>query len=171
MGVNLSNNKCLNYGIFVLLISVPIDNYAQSIKRQCISSYGSSGVTENVFIGQTVGQPFNTSLGSNSITVSQGFQQSNNFVVEEFSGPALNNLNVSVFPNPTSRSITIASKEALETSYIQVTDINGKRLFSEKVPNLIHHTINCSSWVNGVYMITIFDSFQNNKTLKLLISK
>jgi len=167
----LLNKKWFWYGTFAVLISLTQDAYAQSIKRQCISSYGSSVVTENILISSTAGQSFNTAVSSAAVTVSQGFQQPNTFSLKEISNPALNNLNLLVYPNPASRSITITSEKEIEQSVIQVTDINGKYLFSEKVPNLLSHTINCASWVNGVYLITIYDSLQNTKTLRLIISK
>ena len=84
---------------------------------------------------------------------------------------AMSNFSVLVYPNPANSSITISSNEEIEKSMIQVTDISGKYIFSQKVQNLISHNINCASWVNGVYLITIYDSMQNSKTLRLIISK
>ncbi len=157
--------------IFTLFVSAALQPQAQSIRRQCISSYGSSVVTENVIIGQTAGQSFSTMGNLSTASVSQGFQQPNTFVVEEIVNLVRPSLNVSVYPNPASRSITIASEEELKSSIIRVTDINGKSLFYEKVANLSTHNINCASWLSGIYLITILDSDQNSKTLKLIISK
>jgi len=168
---NLLNKKWLWYGIFAGFISLTNETYAQSIKRQCISSYGSSVLIENVLIGQTAGQSFNTDMSSAGVTVSQGFQQPNIFSLKEIGDLSSKNLNLLVYPNPASHSITITSENEIEQSLIRVADINGKYLLSEKVPNLSSHTMNCASWANGVYLITIQDSQQNTKTLRLIISK
>lgn len=162
----------LFFRVLILLIGMtPMFIHAQSIKRQSISSYGSSTILENVLIGQTAGQSFNTMVSSGGSTILQGFQQPQTFVVEEIVSPSSKNLEVSVYPNPADRMITIESKIEIEQSYIQVTDVTGKKIFSEKVPALQTHQINCLSWGSGAYYITISDSRQYSKTMKLIISK
>jgi hypothetical protein len=167
----LLNRKWLGYGIFAALLMLPLNNYAQSIKRQSISSYGSSVVTENVLIGQTAGQSYHTAVSVGGTTVSPGFQQPQLFSVKEIGDPVFRTLDVMVYPNPASHSITISSEKEIEQSIIRVTDINGKYLLSEKVPVLFSYTMDCASWANGVYLITIQDSQKNTKTLRLIISK
>lgn len=157
-------------GFFAVFTALSNEGDAQSLKRQVISSYGSSGVAENIWFGQTAGQSFHTAAGSIGVTVSQGFQQPVLFSLKEIGDPVFKNLNILVYPNPASRSVTITSEEEIEQSVIAVTDINGKYMFSEKIPNLSSHTIQCASWANGVYLITIYDSKQNLKTLRLIIS-
>lgn len=171
MRQNLLTKKWLSYGIFAFFLALPYNDYAQSIKRQVISSYGAVGVTDNVLISQTAGQAFNTTVSSDNTTVTAGFQQPNIFSLEEISAPAVKNLNVMVYPNPARQSITIASTEEIEKSIIQVTDVNGRSILSQKVVNLLSHNINCATWANGVYFITINDSKRSSKTLRLIISK
>lgn len=171
MRQNLLKNKLAGYGIFVLLILLPLTSSAQAIKRQSISSYGSSVITENVLIGQTAGQSYHTEVSAVGFTVSSGFQQPHLFSLKEIGDPVFRTLDVQVYPNPASHSITISSEKEIEQSIIRVSDINGKYLLSEKVPGLLSHTMNCSSWANGVYLITIQDAQKNTKTLRLIISK
>lgn len=171
MRQNLLNKKWLVFGLFVVVVSLPLANQAQSIRRQSISSYGSSVVTENVLIGQTAGQSFHTAVSNSGVTISPGFQQPVIFTLKEIAVPAVRTLDVLVYPNPASHSITITSEKQIDQSFISVADINGKYLFSEKVSNLTSHTMNCSAWANGVYLITIRDAQQNFKTLRLIISK
>ncbi|MEP7322571.1 MAG: T9SS type A sorting domain-containing protein [Saprospiraceae bacterium] len=171
MGQNLLTKKWLSYGIFAFFLTLPYGDYAQSIKRQAISSYGSVGAVENVLISQTAGQAFNTTVSSDNTTVISGFQQPSIFTLEEITAPAVKNLNVTVYPNPARQSITIASTEEIEKSSILVTDVNGRSILSQKVVNLLSHNINCASWANGVYLITINDSKRSSKTLRLIISK
>lgn len=172
MKIKLLQKKLLRLGIVIIIIWFPNNNFAQSVKRQCISSFGSSVLIDSISIGQTAGQSYNTNgISENRTAILQGFQQPKTFAVEDISDPSLKNLKLSVYPNPASFSITIKSEEEIEQSIIQVVDINGKYVFSEKVSNLIIHNINCDAWGNGVYLITICDSEQNSKTLRLIISK
>jgi len=172
MRQKLLQKKWLLYCSLAVLIWLPYNNYAQSVKRQCISSYGSVVLTDSLIIAQTVGQCYNTKGSSeNSTAILQGFQQPNTFSIDDITSNSLKNLNFSVYPNPASFSFTIQSEEEIEQSYIQVVDINGKYVFSEKVLNLRLHSINCEAWVNGIYFITIHDLAQNSKSLKLIINK
>ena len=164
--------KWVWFGCLVFFTMQPNYNYAQSVKRQTISSYGSVVLTDNLIVGQTAGQSYSTKgCIENSTTLLQGFQQPNTFIVEEINAPSLKNLNLSVYPNPASYSITITGDEMIEQPSIYVQDINGKVIFSENAPDLLMHTINCDSWENGIYLITITDSNKNSKTLRLIISK
>jgi len=164
--------KWLWFGFLVFFTMQLNYNYAQSVKRQTISSYGSAVLTDNLIIGQTAGQSYGTKGSSeNSTAILQGFQQPNTFTVEEINTQSLKNLNLSVYPNPASYSITITSQQKIEQASIYVQDMNGKVIFSENAPDLLMHTMNCDSWVNGIYLITIIDSNQNSKALRLIISK
>lgn len=162
----------LLYGSLLLFNLLPCYGNAQSIKRQCISCYGTVISTENHVISQTVGQCYNTLNNSeNNSTVLQGFQQSGTFLIQTVESPTFEDLDISVYPNPSSYSFTIESNQQIEQSYIKVMNINGKYILSEEVKNLQNHTINCETWTNGVYLITIYDGYKNNKTLRLIISK
>lgn len=164
--------KWLLYGSIVASICISNNSFGQSVKRQCVSSYGAVGTTDNVSISQTAGQSYHTmSTSENKTAVLQGFQQPKTFAVEDISNNDLKNLNLLVYPNPASYSVNIRSEEEIIHAFIQVVDINGKYVFSEKVSNLQVHTLNCESWVNGIYFITITDSAKNFKSLKLIISK
>ena len=105
--------KWFSCGLFTVFIALSNEGDAQSLRRQAISSYGSSGVTENILIGQTAGQSFHTAAGSIGVTVSPGFQQPVLFFVKEIVVPAFKNLNVLVYPNPASRSVIISSEEEI----------------------------------------------------------
>lgn len=154
------------------LLWLPLNNQAQTIKRQCISSYGSSSFTEKTIVKQTVGQPYSTTaISVNSIYVLPGFQQPNLFIIKKQITDDLNNLDIRVFPNPATYSATIYSKEIIEESSIRVIDMYGKTILSDNVKQLQSYTINCNTWKNGIYFITVDDSNKRQTTLKLIIFK
>jgi len=154
------------------LLSTAYECRAQSIKRQVISSFGSSAViSENLTISQSAGQSYNTTSNQTNGTISQGFQQPPSFVVEELKNNTSASLDIMMYPNPASHSITLTSKNELANAWIQVADVNGKLIHSEKIANLNEHKINCAIWANGIYFITIQDASKNSKSLRLIISK
>lgn len=159
--------------VLILTNLVPIHAiYSQSIKRQAITSYGSSAViSENITISQTAGQSYNTIANHTNGTISQGFQQPPAFTIEEIKINGSADLNVIVFPNPASYSITLTGTNVIGQSFMQVADISGKIFKTEKIAKLKEHKIDCATWANGIYFITIQDASKNSKSLRLIISK
>lgn len=66
----------------------------------------------------------------------------------------LTNLNIKIFPNPTSGLLTIESSEK-EISIIEVNDIHGKKLMSAQF-NSKERSMDISDFDSGVYFITIY---------------
>lgn len=152
--------------LFFLLFFLPKAD-AQSLKRECVASSGSSVVNNGTSIHQTLGQPYNTtSYYSNNIRFNPGFQQ-----------PALrvenikSTINAKIFPNPTSNQITLETTTLLENATIQIIDMSGKLLFNEKLRELKSFAIDCSNWSNGIYMITLSDAKSDLYSSKLIISR
>jgi len=159
---------------FFLIIFVCITGsiQAQSIKRQCISSYGNSKAVNGTAYMQTVGQPFNTNASYESnTTILLGFQQPVVFKVEKLKSFTPKIINLSVYPNPATFKVTIQSEELIENSSIQVTDIIGKVIMTDNANQFQLYELNCETWTNGIYFITISDKYQNKSSLKLIINK
>lgn len=166
------NNKILIKYILLSLVWLPLNNQAQTIKRQCISSYGTSSLTEKTVIKQTVGQPYyTTSISFNNISILPGFQQPNVLKFKNKQTEDSKNLDLSIYPNPARYTATIHSEEIIEMSSIRVIDMYGKTILSDNVKQLQSYTINCNTWKNGIYFITVDDSNKRQTTLKLIISK
>ncbi len=156
----------------ILLICMPFSNQAQSVKRHCISSYGTIITTNNASFEQTVGQPYSTVFCSgNETAILQGFQQPAVYRVEPVNSELLKLLNINVYPNPAVASVAIQSNGVIDNAIIQVTDINGRLILSEQVIQLQMYDINCAAWENGIYIITVCDKNQNISTFKLTITK
>ncbi len=171
MGKFHFQRKILMLLVLILLVLVP-ENQAQSVKRQCISSYGAATITGDAAFAQTVGQPFNTLASSgNSTAVLQGFQQPVIFKAEAINSGPLKNLNLNVFPNPAAYTVTLQSDQPIEKSRIEVTDLAGRIVLSEQVSSLQQFELNCGSWKNGIYIITVRDDDQNISSIKVTINK
>ncbi|MEE4178111.1 MAG: T9SS type A sorting domain-containing protein [Bacteroides sp.] len=158
--------------IMVAILGVPKESFSQSIKRQSISAMGSSTLTDGILVSQTAGQAFNTTgISDNKVAILPGFQQPNTLSIEALTELSLGALDLKVFPNPASYSFTLQSREELEESIIQVWDMEGRPILVERVQNLQTFRMDCESWVNGIYFITVSDQSQRSSTFKLVISK
>ncbi len=160
------------FGGVSVFILFPLTNFGQSIKRQSISSYGASGTVAGVFISQTGGQSYGTTnLNQEKGNVLQGFQQYKNFALKIEGSLNQKNLEMDIYPNPATQAFTISSKKAMENYTITIADSWGKIVLSENINDIIQYQINCESYSNGIYFITVKNSNYNTQTLKLIIVK
>jgi hypothetical protein len=164
--------KLLLIAFFLALTGQSFYMQAQSVQRQGISSYGVTGIQGGTTLMQTVGQPYNTSaFYGNETSVLPGFQQPVVFEIKDVTPEPLRRLNLHVYPNPASYYVTIESRESLENSFIRVTDMQGRIILDRQVTHLQEYTINCETWANGIYVITVSDGNQIVSSLRLIIKK
>ncbi|MEK6616209.1 MAG: T9SS type A sorting domain-containing protein, partial [Bacteroidota bacterium] len=97
------------------------------------------------------------------------------FIVKLSSSTGINewtidNLQWSVFPNPTSGKVEVRS-EKLEVRSIEITNLLGEKVFQSQysIPNT-QYLIDLSSQPNGIYFLTIKTS-QGTANKKLIINK
>lgn len=156
----------------IFLIFMPFKNQAQSVKRECISSYGAFAAAAGASFGQTAGQPYNTTASFATTTaILQGFEQPVIFRVVTIHSELSKDLNLNVYPNPAVYSVTIQSREPVENAIVSVNDLSGKLIYSEKLEALHLYEINCDAWKNGIYIITVSDKNKNKSSLRLTINK
>lgn len=160
------------YCLMVMLVILPTSLIGQSVKRQTIGSYGTSGMNNNAIIGQTIGQPFATVIYSDSqVSFAPGFQQPMSYKKNTVS-PLLDLMSVDVFPNPAQHGFKIESQEPLQDAKIQIADIQGRLIMSKQIAEFESLTVNSSSWESGVYFITILTKDSELKSCnKVLITK
>lgn len=144
---------------------------AQSIKRQSIASNGSSALIDGVSVQQTIGQPYFTAgFYNDEFSIHPGFQQSNLLMNVELINSTFD-LRLNIYPNPAVYSVNIVSDIIINNASLQVTDISGKLILNEKIAKLKNYQINCETWQNGLYTITISDAKNNKYSSKLIITK
>jgi hypothetical protein len=143
--------------------------YAQSVKRQVISPTGGSSSSGGVFIQETTGQPYSTkSYSEGGTSIRQGFQQPSVFTAEIIDNV---NIEVGIYPNPSSYFVTIESKDMVENATLQVLDISGKVTHQENIKEFTSATIDCRDWANGTFIILITSENGAKSTSKLIINK
>lgn len=141
----------------------------QSVGRQCISSYGSGISAESGVYGQTAGQAYGTTVNySESPVVLHGFQQPSFYISGEES---LREIRFKAFPVPANQFITLQSESLEKNVTVVVSDFAGKVLFREDVAEMLTYNIDCSNWVNGLFLVTISNPGIRSKTIKVIVSK
>ncbi len=153
-------------GLIILLVFFSKAE-AQSLRRQCIASTGSATTGNGTTVQQTIGQPYGTSSYYSTTTrFNPGFLQPV-FSIENVKAC----INATIFPNPASNQITIETTLILEDVILQIVDISGKLVLNEKMNEFKSYSVDCSSWSNGVYLISLSDSKNNLYSSKLIISR
>ena len=130
---------------------------SQTIGRSCIGVMGSSHSNEGLSITQTVGQASNTKSENNeNLYLRQGFQQPI-YIIEES-----NELNVSVFPNPTNGVFYVQINDVnIQEAFLTIQDQNGKILYEDKTSSNEKKQINLNNYSMGMYFLKI----ENNKKI------
>jgi hypothetical protein len=101
--------------------------YGQSsINSQVIAAAGNSGNTNTTVINYTLGEPVTDQYASNTVILSQGFQQpegAGSVALEDVQ----NLMDLLIFPNPSSGEISIAfdTRKKLDLN-IKLVDISGR---------------------------------------------
>jgi len=144
-------------------------SYSQTIARQSVSSYGSTSSADGHSYSQTVGQSYNT-VNLKDTKVTQGFLQPVSYKIEKVIQDPNIALEISVFPNPAHHNVFLKSKEVLKEAFILVSDIKGSIIYNQKIQSVKEHTIDCSLWASGIYIIKIQDDNNKQSVNKLIIS-
>ncbi len=152
--------------LFAALCSTVGVAEAQTIGRSSINAIGSSSTKGSMSINQSVGQPSIVTVGnSDNIHLRQGFQQPIYFIVEN------NDLNVSVFPNPTNANFFFEIMETdLENVNYVIYDANGKIVQESITSSLLKNEVNLSNENAGMYFLKI-SSENRNSTFKVNLIK
>lgn len=158
--------------VFMVLLSmVPYINHAQSVRRQCIASYGIAGQSASLLTAQTAGQPYNTSSCCNlSSAFLPGFLQPVSVSRSAVPMGIYETLTLAVYPNPASSSVTIRSPISVEDAVLTVNDFRGNSFLREEIPRLETYTFNCSRWPDGIYFVTLSNLTGCKTTFKLIIN-
>jgi predicted Fe-Mo cluster-binding NifX family protein len=132
---------------------------------QVIGSAGNTATSGNTQLTWTIGEPIvNTATSTNNV-LTQGFNQGVLLItaIED-----LNNLDVTIQPNPTSdfAIINLDDKNLNNVQYT-LTDINGKVIQQNKIENK-QTSISFQELANATYFIQVITNNQKAKTFKVI---
>jgi hypothetical protein len=154
--------------IFVLLVFV-IHNSIQSqnISKQVIGTAGKTQNNTNLKISWTIGEPVVGLMTGGGSQIGNGFYQALNLTLLSVEGDK-KDLKINVYPNPTSQLIYVNHSE-LNKFQIQITDLNGKQIFSGTLEKDI--PLDISNYTKGIYFLLIeSEESQYKSTYKIIKS-
>lgn len=123
-----------------------------------------AGGTASYSVGQVV---YTTATGTNG-SVAQGVQQPFEISVTTGVNETSINLEMSVYPNPTTNFLSLKVKsEKLESLTYQLIDLQGKVIENKKV-NSTTSTIKMEELPKAVYFLNVVNNNQVVKTFKVI---
>ncbi|MBK9630415.1 MAG: T9SS type A sorting domain-containing protein [Saprospiraceae bacterium] len=141
--------------------------YGQNTTLSSGATASGTGGTSDYSVGQVF---YTTATGPNGAS-NQGVQQP--YQVTTSVGDELDQVKLvmKVYPNPTMSGLVLIidpnSNSSLKGMNLQIYDINGKRLFSEKI--LKYETpINMESLVASYYILNVYQASKLIKSFKIL---
>ena len=163
----MKKNFTIFFILFILFGFINQIN-SQVLQRECVASGGTFMSSDGILIQQTIGQPYSTNTYySNEISYRPGFQQPV-FKIQLIQST----INLSVFPNPATRLVTIQSKDgSIKDVIIQVIDMSGRVLINQQISEFKSYSFNCEDWANGIYIISLSGSQSKRYSAKLEILK
>ena len=157
----------MNNILVLILLSSSFNLFSQE-------SVNSSGGNVNDIGGSssyTVGQVAYTSSSGNNGSVSAGVQQAYTITATTGIDETNFNLDISVYPNPTTDLLVLSVNELKEDFKYQVLDMAGKLLINGKLTNT-QTQLDFSSYAAGSYYVNIISNQnQNMKTFQVIKNK
>ncbi len=135
--------------------------------QEVISTQGDSFTNTLGSIDFTIGEVVTETLNGSSIVLTQGFHQSNIIVIP--TGLKDLDLQINVFPNPTSDIITIDVKSPIELNY-QLYDIKGTVLINTAL-SMESNKIDLTKYGEGMYLLRFTDQNGQQKNTFRIIKK
>ena len=140
----------MKYSVIILILFL-----AGSVvsAQHVVSSNGDSRSAAGVEVSWTVGEAVIETLISGSITLTQGFHQTE-ISVTAVSENLFPGLEIKVYPNPTPDIITIHFSEYIEGSRYWLYDLRGK-LLENKLINSADTELNMKNYASGQYILKL----------------
>lgn len=147
--------------LFFYIISFNII-HAQETSQYIISPAGSSDIHQNIEIDWTIGEMAIQTFTASNYMLTEGFHQPFLYVEEIINSgelTRLENINVSIWPNPTSSILQIKmNSEFNEIGHISLKTIEGRKLQSTKVSlSSGHYEFEMGTYPPGAYMLRLIN--------------
>jgi hypothetical protein len=142
---------------------------AQSLSPTVLSSSGGSGSADNVSLSWTAGELITQNFSSDTLLLTQGFQQGKITVttaVNELNGL---NMDVKVYPNPVRNVLNVNFQGMIDqTVRLKLMNLKGKVVMSREIhdPSSISR-LNINEATPGAYMLEV-NVNGKSKTFKIV---
>ena len=151
----------------ILLLLITCIASAQSISKQVIGAAGKTLSNSNLKISYTVGEPVVGLMTAGGNQLGNGYYPALNLQALSVEDNLLD-LQLKVYPNPTSQSFYVSHPE-LNSFGITIVDLNGKHLYSGTINK--EEPLDLSSFTQGMYLVTIENTTTHKKNTYKIIKK
>jgi len=129
---------------------------SQSIDKNTFASSGESYSTNTHRLDFTIGEAVIQTYTSANNIITSGFHQPI-LTVEVINGISNLQIDVSIYPNPTSSfiNLNLGDNESLDGFIIGLFDFQGRQLQRLELNNTNSHKINLAQYREGIYILTI----------------
>ncbi len=139
--------------ILILILFCPMLSIGQIFLPDVLSSSGDLNEEGGIFMQWHLGELAIVTLSNDGYDITQGFGQSD-LIVTNISSPGNHHLEVSVYPNPVRKNLTIEFKQAEYSSFFQLFDMIGNMLDHSDIDHRISY-IDMSDYQPGIYILRI----------------
>jgi len=136
--------------------------------QDAVTSAGGDASGIDGIVSYSIGQVIYTTNEAANGSVVQGVQQPYEITIVGNNEKTQINLEFDIFPNPTNSELSLSIGEYPSENLIyQIFDINGKKLFEEKILSS-KTNIDAVKYTPGIYFIKIIENNSDIKTFKLI---
>ncbi len=139
-------------GLFIIGLSMTSLAMSQTVSPELISSAGDSFINGPYQLDWSLGECATATYAAGSYSLTQGLHQ--NYYIISATEDLAKDINMSVYPNPTTDFITIR-RNSKNSVLLTITDINGKILQQAKLTRE-QEQLNFLNYPKGVYFLSIF---------------
>jgi hypothetical protein len=150
-----------------LMLLVSSSFFAQTISKQVIGTAGKTQTNSNLKISWTTGEPVVGLMTAGGNQLGNGYYPAMDIQALSIDDVTLN-VEVKVYPNPTSQSLYVSHPEYNSFS-IQIVDMNGKQIHTGTIEK--EEPLDVSSYTQGMYLITIEDTTNHKKNTYKIFKK
>jgi len=153
--------------LFFLVIGIIMTSLAtsQTASPELVSSAGDSFNNTSYQLDWSIGECITATHSAGSYVITQGLHQSSYDIATEID--LAQDINITVYPNPTSDLISLSGFQTLSGLHVRITDINGKVLQQAEVTNETEQ-LNFSNYAAGTYFISVTENNQLIKSFKII---
>jgi hypothetical protein len=151
----------------VIILLVTTMGYSQTISKQVIGTAGKTQSNSNFKVSWTAGEPVVGLMSAGGHQLGNGYYPAMDLQALSIDDATLN-VQLRVYPNPTSQSLYVSHPE-LNSFGITIVDLNGKQVYSGTISK--EQPLDVSSYTQGMYLITVENKESNKKNTYKIIKK
>jgi len=136
-------------------IGFSLSALGQSISPEVIASAGDDFTGGGVQLSWTIGEPIIETVSAGGNIITQGFHQTE-LTITSIDEENAGNLEVSIYPNPTSGNVIVSVPNNQTEFSIDLYDLNGKLIESKKLKsNTDQEDLDLSNLANSYYLLRL----------------